>query len=224
MRTSRVEFLGYSGVVSSPESPRSVRKIKQPDKLARLTRIIAGGRRHPEFLIPAAAALYLIAQAVRGIPNFQSPSAVETTADVIEQVVSYGEPASADRDGDYLRDQFGYLGEVVRTGHVGVTITARQGVNIRLFPDRNAGILIGALQSFEYDPRVIDVLGFITRPDGSIWAVQSISEPEDGIRLARTFAVRESGEWLADFVTEDGEVVPGEQLFGPAPQGVAANK
>lgn len=120
-----------------------------------------------------------------------------------------------DRDGDTIRQELGYFGDVISTGPLGIRIIEREGVNKRMFPDRELGIKVGAYQAYEYHPEEINVSHLIRTRDNNLWAV-SWGEPDqdnEGLRPMELFVVKDKEQWYVDFVFR-GQVMRGEELFG----------
>ncbi|TSC86380.1 MAG: hypothetical protein G01um10147_903 [Microgenomates group bacterium Gr01-1014_7] len=232
MRTNNPEILDQSPAALRSESPKFV---SETSRLSKLTRSITGGiRNHPaEYAFVTFVTLYLGFQVIRGIPNFSARLLEEsTTGDGNKNSLTFypsSEPA------DWIRQQLGIFGDVISTGSVGVKIIEPEGVNVRYLPDKKLGIRVETgqlepyyrvLQYHKYDPKLINVSHFIETKDGNIWAV-SWGDPDknnEGLRYLNLFAVREDGKWLADFVNEYNQDIPGEVLFSQYPQPVEASK
>ncbi len=237
MRPNNPEFSGHSMAILSSELPGKKAGSK-PSRLSQLTRAIAA-RFNDDPMgtviagVSGITALYLAFQNVRAINNFNSPQfGTEENSNIIidNTPVSFSPRKTVT---DYLIEQLGYYGEVIPTGIIGM-VTESEGIIVRYFPNSlGPRVETGQLepfylvhQAYQYNPRLINIEHVFRTKDGNFW-VLALTEPDpinEGLRYTQVFALTENGKWLAKFVTEDGEVVPGEQLFSPAPQALAANK
>lgn len=206
-------------------NPELLRRVGE-DTLSRLsqltTSITEGIKQHPAYLIPAFAVLYLTGHIIHSIPNFRASLVKEQTSENGNK-----KPLVIFPNGDsaFIRQQLRDFGEVIPTGSVGVRITEPEGINVRYLPDKKLGSRVetGHIEPYykvhqyhEYNPELINVSHFIRTKDGDIWAV-SWGDPDEnngGLRYLNLFAVKEGEVWLADFMTEDRQNIPGEVLFG----------
>ncbi len=222
MRNSTEILSGPKPIPDSELQPEAG-GVSEPISRSRLTRSISGGiLNHPlESGILAFTTLYLGFQVVRGLPNFNANLDKGENIAVSNKAPVIHSSESVDRIRE-LEQRFG--NPVIPTGLVGVRIIEPEGVNLRVFPNKQAGrIPTGGMEPYyevwpfyAYDPKPIKYVSEFVKTANGIWAI-TWSKPDEkngNLIYPEFFAVYDNGEWLADFIVED-QVIDGQVLFAP---------